>query len=99
MPELLHAGIAVITVGHRLCYVQDLMALDCIPDMIEAGVCCFKIEGRLKGPEYVAITTAAYRAAVDKAWADFALQPKKTGFTERACWRLRRTAPLSASSL
>ncbi len=46
------------------------MALDCIPDMIRAGVSCFKIEGRLKGPEYVAITTAAYRAAVDSAWAD-----------------------------
>ncbi len=55
--------------------VQDLMALDCIPDMIEAGVSCFKIEGRLKGPEYVAITTAAYRAAVDAAWADIFSQP------------------------
>eukprot|EP00879_Flechtneria_rotunda_P017841 GHRR01018700.1.p1 GENE.GHRR01018700.1~~GHRR01018700.1.p1 ORF type:complete len:521 (+),score=109.15 GHRR01018700.1:527-2089(+) len=41
---------------------QDLMALDHIPDMIAAGVGCFKIEGRLKGPEYVAATTAAYRA-------------------------------------
>ena len=51
------------------------MALDCIPDMIRAGVSCFKIEGRLKGPEYVAITTAAYRAAVDAAWADITLQP------------------------
>ena len=28
----------------------------------------FKIEGRLKGPEYVAITTKAYRLAVDEAW-------------------------------
>jgi hypothetical protein len=28
----------------------------------------FKIEGRLKGPEYVAITTRAYRLAVDAAW-------------------------------
>lgn len=28
----------------------------------------FKIEGRLKGPEYVAITTRAYRLAVDEAW-------------------------------
>ena len=51
------------------------MALDCIPDLIRAGVSCFKIEGRLKGPEYVAITTAAYRAAVDSAWADIAAQP------------------------
>lgn len=47
---------------------QDLMALDYVPDLIEAGVRSFKIEGRLKGPEYVAITTRAYREAVDEAW-------------------------------
>ncbi len=41
---------------------QDLMALDHLPAMVAAGVSCFKIEGRLKGPEYVAATTAAYRA-------------------------------------
>jgi collagenase-like PrtC family protease len=41
---------------------QDLMALQQVPAMIAAGVGCFKIEGRLKGPEYVAATTAAYRA-------------------------------------
>lgn len=28
-----------------------------VPDLIKAGVSCFKIEGRLKGPEYVALTT------------------------------------------
>jgi collagenase-like PrtC family protease len=44
------------------------MALDQVPDLIRAGVSCFKIEGRLKGPEYVAITVQAYRQAVDTAW-------------------------------
>ena len=34
----------------------------------QAGVSCLKIEGRLKGPEYVALTTRVYREAVDKAW-------------------------------
>ena len=48
---------------------QDLMALDLVPELIEAGVSCFKIEGRVKGPEYVALATRAYREAVDKAWA------------------------------
>ena len=43
--------------------LQDLMALDVIPDLVRAGVACLKIEGRLKGPEYVAVTTAAYRQA------------------------------------
>ena len=47
---------------------QDLMAVELVPELIDAGVGCFKIEGRLKGPEYVALATAAYRRAVDLAW-------------------------------
>ena len=47
---------------------QDLMAVELVPQLIDAGVGCFKIEGRLKGPEYVAATTRAYRQAVDAAW-------------------------------
>ena len=61
--------------SHICILAQDLMALDCIPDLMRAGVGCFKIEGRLKGPEYVAITTAAYRWAVDSAWAELTGQP------------------------
>jgi len=49
---------------------QDLMAVELVPELIDAGVGCFKIEGRLKGPEYVAIATAAYRRAIDLAWND-----------------------------
>ena len=45
------------------------MALDLVPELIDAGVSCLKIEGRVKGPEYVALATRAYREAVDKAWA------------------------------
>ena len=37
----------------------------------------FKIEGRLKGPEYVAITTKAYRLAVDEAWRVLHLEQEK----------------------
>ena len=33
---------------------QDLAAYDLVPELIEAGVARFKIEGRLKTPEYVA---------------------------------------------
>ena len=47
---------------------QDLMAVDMVPQLIRAGVRSFKIEGRLKGPEYVGVTTKAYRVAVDEAW-------------------------------
>ena len=44
------------------------MAVDFVPQLIQAGVQSFKIEGRLKGPEYVAITTRAYRQAIDEVW-------------------------------
>ncbi len=46
---------------------QDLCALDRVPEMLAAGVHSFKIEGRLKSPEYVAATTRAYRRALDAA--------------------------------
>ncbi len=48
---------------------QDLCALDRVPEMLAAGVHSFKIEGRLKSPEYVAATTRAYRRALDAAMA------------------------------
>lgn len=44
---------------------RDLCARDLLGEMAEAGVCSFKIEGRLKRPEYVAEVTRAYRAALD----------------------------------
>ena len=49
---------------------QDLMALEQLPRLVRAGVRCFKIEGRLKGPEYVLATVTAYREAVDRIHAD-----------------------------
>jgi putative protease len=44
---------------------QDLAAVDLIPDLVKAGVKSFKIEGRLKTPEYVAAVTRVYRKALD----------------------------------
>jgi len=48
---------------------QDLAAVDEIPRLIELGIKSFKIEGRLKTPEYVAAVTKVYRAAMDRALA------------------------------
>jgi putative protease len=45
---------------------QDLAAYDLTPDLIAAGVSSFKIEGRLKTPEYVANITRHYRQAIDR---------------------------------
>ena len=44
---------------------RDLCSLDYIPQLINAGVKCFKIEGRLKSPEYVATVTRIYRKYID----------------------------------
>lgn len=46
---------------------QDLAAVDMIPALLRAGVMSFKIEGRLKSPEYVAAVTRIYRKALDAA--------------------------------
>ena len=48
---------------------QDLAAYALAPDLIDAGVISFKIEGRLKTPEYVANITRHYRQAIDTALA------------------------------
>lgn len=43
----------------------DLQLIDKIPDLIEAGVNSFKIEGRMKSAEYVGSVVAAYRYVID----------------------------------
>lgn len=43
---------------------QDLCALDEVPALMDAGVRSFKVEGRLKSPEYVAASAREYRAAI-----------------------------------
>jgi putative protease len=48
---------------------QDLAAVGEIPELIRLGVSGFKIEGRLKSPEYVAATCQVYRKAIDAALA------------------------------
>ena len=46
----------------------DLYALAQIPEIVQTGVAALKIEGRYKAADYVALTTHAYRKAVDEAW-------------------------------
>lgn len=44
---------------------KDIMTLDLIPEFVEAGIDSFKIEGRMKKPEYVAAVTSMYRKYTD----------------------------------
>ena len=46
---------------------RDLCSLEYLPKLINAGVMCFKIEGRMKSPEYVATVTRIYRKYIDLA--------------------------------
>lgn len=45
--------------------LKDMNTLTHIPQLLEAGITSFKIEGRMKSPEYVAQTVKAYREAID----------------------------------
>ena len=71
LPYRLLADGKPVPLGERryLFSPQDLCALELVPQLLEAGVRSFKIEGRLKTPEYVAAVTRAYRRALDAALA------------------------------
>ncbi|MCX6623307.1 MAG: DUF3656 domain-containing protein, partial [Acidobacteria bacterium] len=49
---------------------EDLYAIAQIPEIVRIGISAVKIEGRYKAEDYVALTTRAYRKAVDEAWAE-----------------------------
>lgn len=49
---------------------KDVCTLDILPELIEAGVKSFKIEGRMKSPQYVGLVTSIYRKYIDLAYSD-----------------------------
>lgn len=51
--------------GSYLFNSRDLCLLEYIPQLMEAGINAFKIEGRMKSPLYVAAVARVYRLAVD----------------------------------
>ena len=65
---------------------QDLAAFALTEQLIEAGIRCFKIEGRLKSPEYVANITRHYREAIDSAVAG-----KPVEFTKRQIQQMEQS--------
>ncbi len=68
MPYELISDGQLVPLGDRkyLLSPQDLAGLEVLPELIRAGVASFKIEGRLKSPEYVANITRIYRRAIDR---------------------------------
>ena len=61
---------------------KDLCMIEHIPEMIEAGIDSFKIEGRMKTALYVATVARTYRLAID----DYLKDPKL--YEEHMLWYL-----------
>ena len=51
--------------GKHLLSLRDMNRMDYLEELIDAGVCSFKIEGRLKDVSYVKNVTAAYNQAIE----------------------------------
>ncbi len=60
--------------------LKDMCTIEMLPELIEAGIDSFKIEGRMKRPEYAAGVTALYRKYIDLYYAkgakNFRVEPK-----------------------
>lgn len=55
--------------GSKECYplsLKDMCTIEHIPQLVEAGIDSFKIEGRMKRPEYAAGVTNIYRRCIDR---------------------------------
>ena len=53
--------------GTHIMNSRDMCMIEHIPELIDAGVTSFKIEGRMKSAYYAAAVTNAYRHAIDYA--------------------------------
>ena len=62
---------------------KDLCMIEHIPELIEAGIDSFKIEGRMKTALYVATVARTYRKAID----DYLTSPEK--YKENMDWYLQ----------
>ena len=58
---------------------KDMCTVEIIPQLIEAGIDSFKIEGRMKSAYYAAVVTNSYRMAIDAYMAD----PESYTFDQR----------------
>ena len=62
--------------GTHIMNSRDMRMIEHIPELIDAGVTSFKIEGRMKSSYYAAVVTNAYRNAIDAAINGRGLDPR-----------------------
>ncbi len=70
------------------CYplsLKDMCTIEHVPQLIEAGIDSFKIEGRMKKPEYAAGVTDIYRRAMDSYYE---MREKKGIEEATACYKV-----------
>lgn len=67
--------------SHLMC-LKDLNLSGHLAELIDAGVCSFKIEGRLKDQAYVSNVVAFYRASLDEAMREAGLEKSSSGTSE-----------------
>lgn len=63
--DLVDSDNNVIVKGKHLLSLRDMNRMESLEELMDAGVCSFKIEGRLKETSYVKNVTAAYSKALD----------------------------------
>ncbi|MDD3042040.1 MAG: DUF3656 domain-containing protein [Methanosarcinaceae archaeon] len=95
------------TSGPYLLSPKDLCTAPFLPALVEAGVASFKLEGRMKRPEYVAGVVGTYRRLLDcclKSPETYSVRPKESetleqlfnrGFTEGYFFKNPRGALMS----
>ena len=64
--DLIDSDDNVIVKGKHLLSLRDMNRMESLEELMDAGVCSFKIEGRLKDVSYVKNVTAAYSQAMDR---------------------------------
>jgi len=69
--------------GEMFLNSKDLSMIEYIPELIDAKIDAFKIEGRMKDPLYVKTVTECYREAIDSYFSNSYTQEKVNGWVER----------------
>ena len=70
---------------------RDMCMIDHLPDLMDAGVDCIKIEGRAKSAYYAAIVTGAYRHCIDDIVAGRQIDPVWRDEVEHVSHRIYST--------
>lgn len=75
-------GLVAASLGKYLLSAKDLCMIGHIPELLEAGIASFKVEGRLRDPGYLEMVSRCYREAID-ACIEGTYTPEKIGAWRR----------------